>query len=91
MKNKMLLPVVAVLFGVVTAFSSVDPSPQIAWFKSGTIVDDAAIDFPAEVDEDNRCTTAEGVQCTINGLNAYDSEIHAEDAPSTVGLLKYSN
>jgi hypothetical protein len=92
MKRKIVLPLLAVLLGVVAAFASVKTDPQIAWFKpvSG-VADDGAIDDPVGVTEDNPCTTASGVQCKINGRNAYDTEQHANNAPNSLGLLKYSD
>jgi hypothetical protein len=90
MKNKMLLPLLAVVFAFVGAFASTPFAQQMAWFKP--LVGSAqqgTITVPANTDT-NPCTTGGTIQCTVNGRNAYDTEAHANAAPDAAGLLKYN-
>lgn len=89
MKSKLLLPLIAVVFAVAGAFAS-KPLAQMAWFKpiSGP-AEEGAITTPANTDE-NPCVLDGQIQCKVGTRDAYDTEAHANAAPSPVGLLKYN-
>lgn len=91
MKNRMLLPLLAVTFAVTGAFATPLMVSQMAWFKpiSGS-AEQGVITTPANTDE-NPCVLDGQIQCRVGTRNAYDTEAHANAAPNPAGLLKYSN
>jgi hypothetical protein len=87
MKNKFLLPLLAVVFAVAGAFAST-LAPQMAWYNTGpNSAAQGAINFPVNVSDSNPCIVSGITQCLINGVEAYDTEAHAKTASGT-GLLK---
>jgi len=89
MKKRMILPLVAVLFALVGAFASTF-TPQVAWFKPMIgVAQQGDIDSPGDISTEDPCLVQPGVQCRINGLDAYDTEAHA-NAQDPAGLLKYN-
>lgn len=85
MKNKMLLPIVAVVFGVASAFAST-PLTQMGWFNDDGEVGQAAITDPT----DKTCAVGRDIQCSIGVLPAYETQSDAQTQNQS-GLLKYNN
>jgi hypothetical protein len=84
MKNKLLLPLLAVVFALASAFAT-KPVSQMGWFH---VVPDSAEE--GVIDQTTRnCILGGVVQCTIAGKNAYATEIGAENQ-DIVDLLKYN-
>lgn len=87
MKNKFLLPLLAVVFAIAGAFAS-SFAPQMAWYNTGpNSAAQGNIDFPVNVSDTNPCVISGTTQCRISGFDAYDTEAHAKSASGT-GLLK---
>jgi len=74
MKNKLLLPLLAVVFAVASAFIT-KPVSQMGWFH---VPPDSAEEGEIDQTEEN-CFVGGAVLCTVNGKTAYASEIAAEN------------
>jgi hypothetical protein len=85
MKRKMILPLLAVLLAVASAFASM-PLSQTAWFNDGGTVGQDVITAPTN----KTCATGRSIQCMIGSLPAYDTQANAQNQVAT-GLLKYNN
>ena len=83
MKRKIILPLLAVVFAIASAFTS--NFAQSAYFWNGMAVDTGDIDNTTKP-----CTVNGTNQCTILGFDAYDNPTHAAASPSPTGLLKYN-
>lgn len=84
MKNKLLLPLLAVVFALASAFAT-KPVSQMGWFHvSPTSAEEGIIE---QTDED--CILGGVVQCTISGQDAYASEIGAKNQ-DPAELLRYN-
>lgn len=97
MKNKFVLPLVAVLFAVAGALAS-SPAVQMAWFDSNGSQSGGGQQGQISIPSDGRqcSTTATAHVCKIIvsdvEFNAYDSQANAESGggAGTVGLLRYN-
>ena len=84
MKSKLLLPVVALVFAVASAFAT-ESATQMGWFH---VSPNSAIQ--GQIDQSQQtCTVGGAVQCTINGQAAYESELDAKNQNAN-RLLKYN-
>lgn len=84
MKRKMILPLLAIVFAVASAFAS-KPLLQSAWFN-----DDGDAASGTITNTNKECAVGRSIQCTIGTEFAYDSPEHAE-MEDPAGLLKYNN
>lgn len=89
MKSKLLLPLVAIVFALASAFASRPLTPQTAWFHvppngsmSGTIT------VPADTEEDP-CTVSQVIACEIDGKVAYENS-DAAKIQNSLFVLKYN-
>jgi len=84
MKRKMILPLLAIVFALASAFATA-PVTQTAWFHvNPNSNDEGVIDNTTQP-----CVVGRQIQCTISGMNAYDSPANA-NTQSAPGLLKYN-
>lgn len=81
MKNKLLLPLLAVVFALASAFATT-PASQMGWFH---VPPDSAEEGEIDQTEEN-CIVGGAVLCTVNGNPAYASEIAAKNENSTQEL-----
>lgn len=84
-RTKFLLPLLAFVFAIASAFASKDAG-QMAWFH-------VAPNSNAEGEINNTdkvCATGRSFQCTIGGLAAYSSPT-AANVENSAALLKYNN
>ncbi|PZR19987.1 MAG: hypothetical protein DI539_12145 [Flavobacterium psychrophilum] len=79
-KSKMLLPVLAIIFAVASAFAT-KPLMQSGWTHVSA---PGTITFPT----DKECAVNREAQCLISGEPAYDSPDKASRQDET-GLLQY--
>jgi hypothetical protein len=88
MKNKFLLPLLAVVFAVVGALAT-PLTGQMAWFKPVVgSAEQGIIDSPDTSDPSVRCTLSGETQCYIGSRKAYNSELGA-NTENEANLLKY--
>ena len=74
MKSKLLLPLVAIVFALASAFASTPLTEQTAWFHvppSGS--QSGEIDTPADASMTNPCTVSQTIACEIDSNVAYES------------------
>lgn len=83
MKRKMILPLLAVVFALASAFAT-KPVSQMGWFHVPDSAEEGEIDQIEDV-----CIVGGLVQCTIAGKNAYATEIGAVNQ-DPADLLKYN-
>ncbi|MBX2956181.1 MAG: hypothetical protein KF846_08490 [Cyclobacteriaceae bacterium] len=95
MKSKFLLPLMAVVFAVASAFVA-KPVEQMAWFDSNGSQPGGGEQAPITIPADRPClTTASSHICKIvvSGIefNAYDTQQNAENGggSGSAGLLRY--
>lgn len=88
MKIKFMVPLVAVVFAIASAFTT-KPLSQMGWFKdSSGVVRSGQID---NVNTDTHpCAVDRSIQCKVGQYNAYASAEEAAADPSITGLLKYN-
>ena len=96
MKNKMFLPLLAVLFAIAGAFASA-PLTQTAWFDSNGLTAGGGQQGQISIPSNKNCTTDPASHvCKIVvadiQFNAYDSQTNAEagGGMGSVGLLRYN-
>lgn len=94
MKNKLLLPVMAVVMAALSAFASM-PAQQ-AWFDANGAIEHGATQGTITIPSDRNCTLSGQQVCkiTVNSVqyNAFDTPEHAEanGGMESAGLLKYN-
>lgn len=88
MKNKFLLPLLAVVFAVVGALAT-PLTGQMAWFKPVVgPAEQGIINSPDTSDPSVRCTLSGATQCFIGSRQAYNSQQGA-NTQNPADLLKY--
>lgn len=91
MKRKMILPLLAIVFALASAFATKPLSQQMAYFKP--IIGDvqfAAITVPNDTDDQPCDVNNTDHLCTINGRTAYESAETA-GAQGNPGRLWYDD
>lgn len=83
-KSKMLLPMIALIFAIASAFAS-KPLTQMAWFH----VPPNSNDEGEITNTEKECATGRSVQCLIGTEFAYNSPT-AANTQNSAGLLKYN-
>jgi len=96
MKRNILLPLLAIVFAVLSAFASAPP--QNAWYDSNGATAEGGVQDVIDIPTDRPCNTSATdhvCKIVINSVefNAYNSKANAEDGggTGTAGLLKYNN
>lgn len=84
-KSKMLLPLLAIVFAIASAFAT-EPVVQSAWYNSGV---NSSSPGDITTPTDRECAVGRVAQCFIGTNVAYDSPQTAASQDSD-GLLKYN-